>query len=81
MTVFYSGLMSSYKQLIARFLCKENYLLRVNNLAKDNPFTAAFHHCLYFVVYNCLRSWIILETFSQETDKEANEIAELNDGE
>lgn len=79
MTVFYSSFMSDYKQLIARFLCTENYLC-MNNLAKDSPSTAALHHSLYFVVLNCLRSWTILGAFSQEAGKEANAIAGHNDG-
>lgn len=80
MTVFYSGFMFDYKQLIARLLCAENYLLCVNNLGKDNPFIAALQHALYFTVLNCLRSWTILGAFSQEAGEEANAIAGL-DGE
>lgn len=48
MTVFYSGFMSDYKQLITVPPCTENYHVCMNNLANDSPFTAALHLPSYF---------------------------------
>lgn len=73
----------SFIQVLCQIMnnCLQGFfvLLCMNNLAKDNLFTAACYHSLYFVILNCLRSWTILGAFSQEAGKGAEVIAGLND--
>lgn len=77
MTVFYSGFMSGYKQLITVLLCTENYHVCMTNLANVNPFVAALR--LIFSVLS-LRNCTIEGAFSLGPVKEANATAGLNDG-